>query len=345
MTQDLAEALLASADCRAGLGDPAGARRAARRARAVLARRDNPRWVARADLALARLTDDRRPTTTRAANALRELAERLASLGLEEEARVAAYEAARHDPSGADTLRPPQRTDHLETRALWRSARAERALHSGRRTAGLTELRAGLREIDGARARLASPDLRSGTAALGRTLAARGLREAVERGHPAEVLAWAERSRAQALRHPPVVPPEDPDRAALLAELRSLRAAVAGHERPAEPGTAELRRRARQLEARLGRWHWEADGDELTGRQVSIGQVRERLGDRRAMVVEVDVAGARAALAISRERTAFVRLEHDPTEPARRLRATLDVLAGRELPSRLRASVEESLAA
>ncbi len=341
VTQDLAEALLTSAECRAALGDPAGARRAARQARAVLAGRDNPRWLARVDLLLARLRSRSGSPQTRA-NALRSLADRLTVLGLGEESRLADYEAARVDPAGSQTLPAPRRTDHLETRLAWRQARAERDLAAGRRATGLAELRSGLHTLDSARARLASPDLRAGTAALGRGLAERGLREAVRTGRPAEVFAWAERSRAQALRHPPVVPPEDPDRAALLAELRSIRAALLSAG--AGGVASDLRRRARELEAGLSRWHWEADGVDGTGRQVPLGEVRSRLGDRQVLVVQLEVEGQSLALAVTSRAATVVRLGDAPAELTRRLRSTLDVLAGRELPDRLRRTLEDSLA-
>jgi tetratricopeptide (TPR) repeat protein len=87
-------------------------------------------------------------------------------------------------------------------------------------------LRRGLAVIDAYRARLGATELRIGAAAHGEDLSRLGLRLALAGGRAWEVLRWAERWRAGALRLPPVSPPDDSDLAAALADLRSAEADV-----------------------------------------------------------------------------------------------------------------------
>ncbi|HEY5155285.1 MAG TPA: CHAT domain-containing protein, partial [Acidimicrobiales bacterium] len=99
-------------------------------------------------------------------------------------------------------------------------------------------LRRGLDVIDEHRAGLGATELRAGIAAQGRELARLGLRLSLAEGRAWEILRWAERWRAGALRLPPVTPPEDPVLTAALEELRETRgtqrdATLAGEPSPA----------------------------------------------------------------------------------------------------------------
>jgi tetratricopeptide (TPR) repeat protein len=111
-------------------------------------------------------------------------------------------------------------------------------LADGDRPGAKRALRAGLRVLDTHTARLGATELRAGAAAHGQDLARLGLRLALADGRPWEVLRWAERWRAGALRLLPVRPPADPALAEALTELRSaesdLRAATLGGSPPAD---------------------------------------------------------------------------------------------------------------
>src|SRR5206468_168813 len=85
-------------------------------------------------------------------------------------------------------------------------------------------LRKGLDVLDGYRAALGATELRANSGEYGRELAREGLDIAVSAGRPGRVLAWAEYSRAGALRMTPVLPPRDPRLAAALTELRAVSA-------------------------------------------------------------------------------------------------------------------------
>src|SRR6185503_19232906 len=123
--------------------------------------------------------------------------------------------------------------------------------HESGRTHGVgSALRAGLRLLEGHRAALGATELRAHVSSHAADLASLGVRVALERGEPAQVLAWSERWRAGSLRPRPVRPPEDSVLAADLEELRRVtaeadEAALAG--RDAKPA---LRRQV-ALEARI----------------------------------------------------------------------------------------------
>lgn len=113
-------------------------------------------------------------------------------------------------------------------------------------------LRRGLSILDAHRASIGATELRSGAAAQGGDLARLGLRLALEDRRAADVVGWAERWRAGALRLPSVTPPDDPTLIAALEELRDARstlrdATLGGDDAP------ELTRRVADLEATVRR--------------------------------------------------------------------------------------------
>lgn len=126
-------------------------------------------------------------------------------------------------------------------------------------------LRRGLRVVDEHRAALGATELRAAATVHGTELARMGLRLALADGQPWEVLRWAERWRAGALRLPPVSPPADPALDAALQELR---------ERRGEGPSARVRDLERQIRERTLR------ASDATDRDADA----------------LDVAGLRAAL-------------------------------------------------
>ncbi len=108
-------------------------------------------------------------------------------------------------------------------------------------------LRRGLDVIDEHRALLGATELRAGIATQGRDLARLGLRLAISDGRAWEILRWAERWRAGALRLPPVTPPDDPVLTSALEELREVRGAQREATLAGEPSAA-LDHRLAQLE-------------------------------------------------------------------------------------------------
>jgi tetratricopeptide (TPR) repeat protein len=96
----------------------------------------------------------------------------------------------------------------------------------GRRPAALAALRAGMRIVDDHQATLGATELRAHVSVHRGALARWGLRMALEDDDPRRVLWWAERTRASALLFRPAQPPDDPELARDLADLRSTMAEI-----------------------------------------------------------------------------------------------------------------------
>jgi tetratricopeptide (TPR) repeat protein len=354
LSQDLAEAHLARAEAALLADRPAAAARHAARASAQFVRRDNPRWAARAELLglrAAQLAGGRRAVGVREeADRARQ---RLESLGLAEDARVAAAVAARATlatrgvgavDEAADRVgrAAPRRADRLDTRLLWRLASADVAVARGDEAGARRHLSQGLAALQDQRSRVGSVDLRTGAAVHGRALASAGLESAMRGGRVAEIFAWSERARAQALLLPPVRPPAAPELAAQVAELRGVQTALAQRELDGRP-VAGLRTRRDELERSLREHAWFTTGPAGSAQRVGLGRVRAELGDA-AMVVHLPLGRRIAALVLAGGRTHVVDLgDVAPALAAvRQLRADLDVGAGRLLPDRIAASVAEA---
>ena len=356
LDHDLAEAELARAEAALAAGEPASARRWALGAERRFRRHGNEAWACLAELTRLRarsVSAGRRAPIT--AEALR-LAGRLRDCGLAHDADLAELLAARWllAAGRADEARrliaPGYRrgpTAPLNVRLLRRLARAELAERDGRPGAALAELRAGLAMVQARRDRLGSVDLRTGTAALGTDLAAAGLRLALERRSAPLVFAWLERSRAQAFRVRPVRPPDDPQAADVLAELRQLSLLIRQGELS---GVRDRRLISRQAELRreIREHDWKASGlDEASGpREASLGEVSAALEESgQTLVGIVARPGAMVAVVVRPGSARLVPLGdfEAAAEATRRLTADLDTLAGRRLPSRLEAVIKESV--
>ncbi|BCJ74905.1 CHAT domain-containing protein [Catellatospora sp. IY07-71] len=352
MGQDEAEALLARAEAALLAGRHADARRWAGQARSCFLKRRNGRWAALADLVdlrAAYATGGPDRVLLRRANTL---AARLSELALDEDARVAGLLAARANAAlgrtadAVDALRRHgvlRHGDRLDTRVLGRLARAEVAAASGRAGTAARQLTTGLAELHRYRAQVGCLDLQTGAAVHGRDLAGAGLRRALDRGRPAEVFAWAERSRAQALLLPPVRPPADPETAAALAALRQVRLAVREAERAGRPAGAQ-RSHAAELERRIRHRSWTLAGPGTGGAPAPMGTVAQALGDA-AMAVYLHDGPALRALVLAGGTARLVDAGRPAAaaEIALRLRASLDARAGRALPPRLADAVLASV--
>jgi tetratricopeptide (TPR) repeat protein len=120
---------------------------------------------------------------------------------------------------------------------------------NGQRRGAITAARAALRIMDEHRDSLGATDLRAHASGHRVDVAEFGLRMAFEGGRPSQVLEWAELGRASHLLLRPVRPPEDPDLAAALAELRATVSDLA--KLRGEGGAGPLRRRQVTLERQI----------------------------------------------------------------------------------------------
>jgi len=163
---------------------------------------------------------------------------------------VASALAGRHGRSADahDHLQQASRVAHHRGPATLRArgwyAEALVRLDAGDRAGALAAARVGLRVLDEHGAALGAADLRVHSATHRRELTGLGLRIALDDGRPARVFEWAERGRASRLWHRPVRPPDDPELAHLLSELRATAMDV---DRVRDDGSGSARQTQRQI--------------------------------------------------------------------------------------------------
>jgi tetratricopeptide (TPR) repeat protein len=362
MVQDQAEAEALRAQVALAEGRARDAVRLAGTARRRFERRGSTVWAQVAELVelQARLAASRRVAGVAARAA--ELAAGLRAAGLRDDAAVAAFvaarallregrvaEAARWVATGS--VRHPG--ERLTTLLLGSSARAGLATaeHAPRRADA--QLRSGLRNLHRHQATYGSLDVQTAVVRHGRELVHAGLAGALADGRPARVLAWAEEGRALASRLPPVRPPEDPEAAALLQELRLLRmrqrqAQLAGERDAAADARSEA------LEHLVRRRSWHASGPGAVERPADLAEVRAALvarggdpddGAGGSLVAHLVVDDAVHAVVVTPRASHLVSLgAAAPVVSAlRRVTADLDTLAVRGHPARMRELVARSL--
>jgi tetratricopeptide (TPR) repeat protein len=210
-------------------GDLDAALHEARAAAREFARLGQPEWaaIARVRVLTIRLAADPAASVDRARIAREAAAAKGRWPGAELELRLAAARRAlRHgrvrtarslliEASGG------RRTGPATLRAgAWHAEALLRRSSDDRRGA-LRAARAGLRVLDAHVAALGATDLRAHAAAHRNQLIELGLRWAFDEGRAERVFEWAELGRARHLQYPPARPPDDPQLAAALAELRA----------------------------------------------------------------------------------------------------------------------------
>jgi tetratricopeptide (TPR) repeat protein len=345
LSQDRAEAELARAHAALAAGDPRTARAWAGRARRRFHRRGNDAWAALAALLQLRAEiSESGPTLARGGRG-RALADRLGLLGLRHDADLARLLAARTllargrraEVATLLAQAPARPGAPVENLLLRRLVRAELAQAAGNQRDALRQLRTGLAALHDHRSRLGSLDLQSGISALGAELATAGLAAACAAGSPRQVLVWSERTRAQALRVRPVLPPADQGFRDELGELRQLSWAVrdaelAGRREP------RLRARCAELERRLRERTWQVSG---SGESAAVAAPEEIVAELAAagcvLVSLLNRDGRLAGLVIRDGSIRLVELGSTERiqEAIRRLLSDLDALTGRRLPARL----------
>ena len=353
--QDRAEIDLTRSQVALAAGQARQARVLARRASRRFGERGSPGWARMAELAAAQATLALGRVRTLEPVQLRGLADNLATDGQVDASRMAMLVlvrthlalgqvgCARSLASGALRLR---RRDSIEVRIAVRAVRAEVAEAEGEGARAAGQRRAGLVELHRYQATFGSLDLQTAVAVHGSPLAEAGLAAALGDGRPSTVLAWAERSRALASRLPPVRPPEDPDAAQALAQLRALRreqqeAGPSGRRGPRH------RRLAADLERRVRDRSWYAPGPGDVEQPASLGQVQAALSSEGTLVAHMVSGGAVHALVVTHHRAWLLPLGPAATvlERLKRIRSDLDVLAVSGYPEGLRATVTASLRA
>jgi len=280
-----------------------------------------------------------------------ELAALLEKAGLDDEARRArltAVLASLRTSDGPDraadlagTALGLRRDDPIATRLQARTARAGLAQARGDGAAADRERRAALVDLHRYQASFGSLDLQTSVAGHGRRLADEGLAGALAGGRPATVFQWAQRARALSARLPPVLPPADPDAAALLEELRHARAEMRA-DGPVDP---RLRARCTRLEQQIRRRSWYAPGPGTVTAPEPLSRLRDALAPHGGSFVAHLLSGGRLYALVATAGRAVVRplgTAAPALEAQERLRHDLDALAIDALPAALRASVRAS---
>ena len=363
--QHCAEAELSRAHAALAVSDLAAVRRWSAAAMRRFHARGNHAWSALAELTRLRASPGialgtwnasatgRRQRPRRVADDARGLAERLRSHDLRVDAALAELIAARALIAAGDRDEAVRRLAAagtgralpLEVALARRLARAELAILDSQPGKALAELRTGLALLHTRRGQFGSLDLQTGTAALGAELAGKGLRLVLDRGNARQVFSWLERSRAQAFRVRPVRPPDDPEEAAVLAELRQLTSLIRTAELNGAPDPKSIARRA-ELQRLVRQRSWQVSGLGETIAEARPGEVAGALESSGQVYAGILVRdGHMLAVTIYREKVRLLHLGDftTATEAARRLTADLDALAGRSLPPRLEEVIRDSI--
>lgn len=307
MASDLAEALLAQARVALLAGDPATAAETAAAARSRFRRQGRYSWATLARhvelragyaqgnrsaallAAMVRTADQLDATgwpgpglTTRIEAA--RLATALGRHGRAVELLTAASEARRRGTA-------PRRAQGWYALAL-------RHRLAGDESGAARALRHGLAVLDGHRASLGATELRAHSGTFGQELAAEGLDIAIRRSAPAQVLAWAERWRANALRMRRVSPPADPDLATALTELRMVSTALEDALLAGNPVQA-LRASQARLEQRIRELTRGVNGGGELIAPPGVAEIATALGD--AVLLELVAHGERLLAVLVRD--------------------------------------------
>ncbi|NKE59693.1 CHAT domain-containing protein [Lentzea sp. PSKA42] len=159
--------------------------------------------------------------------------------------------------------------------------------------------RRGLRVLDENHAALGASDLRAHSAMHRADLASLGLRVALDAGRPADVFEWSERGRASRFLHRPVRPPDDPELASLLPQLRATASEL---ERARAEGLPTLKLEHRQVElerqiknrSRLLRATTDGPTDPVRPSELDLGD--------RVLVQFIEIDGSLLALTLANGR-------------------------------------------
>ena len=325
----------------------ADARRLAGQAGRRFAARGARTWALLAEQAAVEAAVGRRRRLSTVAHDASRLSAELATAGLADESRGAALTAAaahlaRGDHEAARAAAGPamalRRDDPLTTRLQCRSVRAGLADAEGRPGRADTELRAALRDLHRYQASFGSMDLQTAVSAHGRQLAAQGLSRALADGGPGAVFGWAERARALSSRLRPVVPPADPEAAALLEELRHLHVQLRERRLSGARPDPGLQGRYAAVQRRVRGRSWYVPGPGQTESPVSLARLRERLAAPEVTFVGHLISQGRLHALVVGSHRPVVRALGPATpvlELGRRLRADLDALASHHLPKPL----------
>ncbi|MGN7949277.1 CHAT domain-containing protein [Microbacterium sp. 22215] len=295
---------------------------AAERAAATASRRfaalSSEGWAARAEAVRLEARLRARPTTPPVADEFARTAEALTRGGFRTEAAALSLTARL-----ADGGRMPRLTADAPTPLRLRAheVRAARASAAGRHTEARRAAAEGLDLLTAWQQSFGALDLQASVAMHGTELMFTGL-AAAARAHDPEVLfEWSERARHLSQQVAPVRPPHDADLSSDLAELRMLRADLAGSDWTTDARVRELRDRVRDRQ-------WSSTGAGGSRERLGLLETQTRLDDETAILAYVFTREELLCVVVTASGSSIVELSLPRIEAALDgLRADLDVAA------------------
>ncbi|WP_136046122.1 CHAT domain-containing protein, partial [Microbacterium sp. K41] len=199
--------------------------------------------------------------------------------------------------------------------------RAARALHRGRDRAALRAAGEGLDLLSSWQQSFGALDLQASVAMHASDLVFTGLTAAARLGDPETLFEWSERARHLSQQVAPVRPPHDADLAADLAELRMLRAELAGADWTTDARVRMLRDRVRERQ-------WTATGSGAARERLGLAAASALLPHDTAVFSYVFTGSELHAVAVTEGRARIVELDWPRVRAALDgLRADLDMAA------------------
>lgn len=224
--------------------DPAAAERAARAAARRFTGLASPGWAARADAVRLEAQQHARPHRPIDQEEFERTARTLHRSGFRTEAAALRLSARRG--SGAGRLPRIDEAAPTPLRLRAQEVRAARAAAAGRDRDALRAAAAGLDILTAWQQSFGALDLQASVAMHGSDLMFAGLAAAARLRDPATLFEWSERARHLSQQVAPVRPPHDGSLAEDLAELRMLRAELAGADWTTDARVRALRDRVRE---------------------------------------------------------------------------------------------------
>lgn len=298
--------------------DPAAAERAARTAARRFAALANDGWAARADAVRLEAQQRARPQRPIDTAEFARTARALDRGGFHTEATGLRL-SARRDGSG----RLPRLDDAAPTPLRLRAheVRSARAAAAGRDRDALRAAADGLELLTAWQQSFGALDLQASVAMHGSELMFAGLSAAARLRDPATLFEWSERARHLSQQVAPVRPPHDESLAADLAELRMLRAELAGADWTTDARGRALRDRVRERQ-------WATTGSGGTRERLGLAQATALLEPGTAVLSYVFTGSALHGIVVTSSGATVVDLSWARAQAALDgLRADLDMAA------------------
>jgi tetratricopeptide (TPR) repeat protein len=199
--------------------------------------------------------------------------------------------------------------------------RAARAASAGRTADALRAAASGLDLLTTWQQSFGALDLQASLAMHGTDLVFAGLSAAARTRDPATLFAWSERARHLSQQVAPLRPPHDEELAADLAELRMLRADLAGRDWTTDARVRVLRDRVRERQ-------WSSTGTGGTRGRLDLSAAMANLDEQTAVLSYVFTGTALHGVVVTASDAATVDLDWTRVQSALDgLRADLDMAA------------------